>query len=139
MRCLHTGNIAVARPDPVIFLEYLNNREATQKKFAGPNKEWLVSCAFCRFSISGGSLLNAALRRKITGDLGKQDERGYIRFVGRDDDLIKTSGYRVGPAEAWAGGRRRKSGGCKKRRLCVCEGVSVAHERLCALDRSRRR
>ncbi len=34
-----------------------------------------------------------------TGDLAWQDEEGYLWFVGRADDLIKTSGYRVGPFE----------------------------------------
>ncbi len=34
-----------------------------------------------------------------TGDLAWQDEDGYLWFVGRADDLIKTSGYRVGPFE----------------------------------------
>ncbi len=34
-----------------------------------------------------------------TGDKAYQDEDGYIWFVGRDDDVIKTSDYRVGPFE----------------------------------------
>lgn len=34
-----------------------------------------------------------------TGDKGYKDEEGYIWFVGRDDDVIKTSDYRVGPFE----------------------------------------
>jgi acetyl-CoA synthetase len=34
-----------------------------------------------------------------TGDLAWKDEEGYLWFVGRADDLIKTSGYRVGPFE----------------------------------------
>lgn len=56
------------RPDPVAFLEYLNNPEATAKKFT-KNKEWLN-----------------------TGDLAKKDEDGYFYFVGREDDLINSSG-----------------------------------------------
>ena len=35
----------------------------------------------------------------ITGDVGVMDEEGYVRFVGRDDDVITSSGYRIGPAE----------------------------------------
>lgn len=35
----------------------------------------------------------------ITGDLAKQDEEGYFWFVGRADDIIKTSGHMVGPFE----------------------------------------
>ncbi|HEX5150880.1 MAG TPA: AMP-binding protein [Parafilimonas sp.] len=34
-----------------------------------------------------------------TGDKAYRDEEGYIWFVGRDDDVIKTSDYRVGPFE----------------------------------------
>ncbi|MHA7776235.1 acyl-CoA synthetase [Roseibium sp. M-1] len=67
------GNIAVKRPDPVMFLQYWNNRQATEKKFAG---DWL-----------------------LTGDTGMKDADGWIRFVGRDDDVITSSGYRIGPGE----------------------------------------
>src|SRR5438067_1888942 len=35
----------------------------------------------------------------ISGDLGVRDEAGYFRFVGRDDDLITSGGYRIGPGE----------------------------------------
>ena len=34
-----------------------------------------------------------------TGDTAWRDEDGYIWFVGRDDDVIKSSGYRIGPFE----------------------------------------
>lgn len=34
-----------------------------------------------------------------TGDKGYKDNDGYFRFVGRDDDVIKSSGYRIGPFE----------------------------------------
>jgi acetyl-CoA synthetase len=67
------GDIAVRRPDPVMFLGYWNNPAATAAKFRG---DWLV-----------------------TGDLGRVDADGYLAFVGRSDDLINSSGYRIGPAE----------------------------------------
>ncbi|MCG5238552.1 acyl-CoA synthetase [Azospirillum doebereinerae] len=67
------GLIAVRRPDPVMFLGYWNNPAATAGKFIG---EWLV-----------------------TGDQGELDADGYIRFVGRDDDVITSAGYRIGPGE----------------------------------------
>jgi acetyl-CoA synthetase len=67
------GQIAVRRPDPVIFLGYWNNPEATEKKFVG---DWM-----------------------LTGDQGMMDEDGYVEFFGRDDDVITSSGYRIGPAE----------------------------------------
>ncbi len=67
------GSVAVKRPDPVMFLEYWGNPEATAAKFRG---DWLV-----------------------TGDMGVMDEDGYLRFVGRDDDVITSGGYRIGPGE----------------------------------------
>ena len=53
-------------------LEYWNRPDATAEKFRG---DWLV-----------------------TGDRGVI-EGGYIRFVGRDDDVITSAGYRIGPSE----------------------------------------
>ncbi|XP_039349198.1 acyl-coenzyme A synthetase ACSM4, mitochondrial-like isoform X2 [Mauremys reevesii] len=35
----------------------------------------------------------------ITGDRGIMDEEGYFWFVGRSDDIINSSGYRIGPFE----------------------------------------
>jgi len=34
-----------------------------------------------------------------TGDIAWRDEEGYLWFVGRADDVIKSSGYRIGPFE----------------------------------------
>lgn len=68
-----TGQIAVGRPDPVMFLQYWNNPDATEKKFVG---DWM-----------------------LTGDQGVMDKDGYVEFFGRDDDVITSSGYRIGPAE----------------------------------------
>jgi acetyl-CoA synthetase len=67
------GTIAIARPDPVMFLEYWNDPEATENKFAG---DWL-----------------------LTGDTGARDPDGYFRFLGRADDVISSAGYRIGPGE----------------------------------------
>ena len=35
----------------------------------------------------------------LTGDLAKFDEDGYFWFVGRTDDIIKSSGHLIGPFE----------------------------------------
>ncbi len=35
----------------------------------------------------------------FTGDMAWMDEEGYLWFVGRSDDVIKSSGYRIGPFE----------------------------------------
>ncbi|MFQ3195820.1 MAG: acetyl-CoA synthetase [Colwellia sp.] len=67
------GNIAVKSPDPIMFLEYWGSPESTKKKFLN---DWL-----------------------LTGDKGLMDEKGFIQFVGRDDDVITSSGYRIGPGE----------------------------------------
>ena len=68
-----TGSIAVRAPDPVMFLEYWRNPDATRAKFRG---DFLM-----------------------TGDQGTMDDDGYLRFVGRDDDVITSAGYRIGPGE----------------------------------------
>ena len=67
------GEIAVRSPDSVMFLEYWKNPEATRKKIIN---DW-----------------------SLTGDLARMDDDGYLWFVGRKDDLITSSGYRIGPAE----------------------------------------
>ena len=53
-----------------------------------------------------GYLDNGEENRKVfsdgfyyTGDKACMDEDGYFWFIGRDDDVIKSSGYRIGPFE----------------------------------------
>lgn len=65
------GEIGIQAPDPVMFLGYWNNPDATAAKFAG--------------------------NFLLTGDQGRQDDEGFIQFVGRDDDVITSAGYRIGP------------------------------------------
>lgn len=71
--CGEEGHIACQRPHPVMLLEYLNKPEATKEKFIGD--------------------------MLITGDVGHMDEDGYFWFHGRGDDVITSSGYRIGPSE----------------------------------------
>jgi acetyl-CoA synthetase len=59
--------------DPVFFLEYWKNPEATRKKYTG---KW------CR-----------------TGDLARRDADGDFWYQGRADDMFKSAGYRIGPSE----------------------------------------
>ncbi len=59
--------------DPVFFLRYWNNEVGTKQKFIG---EWAKS-----------------------GDQGYMDDEGYIWFEGRNDDVIISAGYRIGPVE----------------------------------------
>ncbi|MEJ2775395.1 acyl-CoA synthetase [Sulfolobaceae archaeon RB850M] len=66
--------IAVKKTSPGFhFLGYLNNPEKTQQAFKG---EWY-----------------------LTGDVATKDNEGYFWFVGRKDDVVKVSGYRIGPFE----------------------------------------
>ncbi|HET7501040.1 MAG TPA: AMP-binding protein [Kofleriaceae bacterium] len=70
------GDIAIRRDDPVVMKAYWNNAEAMRDKFRG---DWL-----------------------LTGDNGYLDAEGYVYFQGRADDVIKSAGYRIGPAEVEA-------------------------------------
>ncbi len=56
-----------------MFTEYINNPEENKKSFVNG---WYY-----------------------TGDKAYKDEDGYFWFIGRDDDVIKASGYRIGPFE----------------------------------------
>jgi acetyl-CoA synthetase len=67
------GEIALRTPWPSMFRGYLNEPERYAKCFADG---WYLS-----------------------GDLAKRDEDGYFWFVGRKDDVIKTSGHLIGPFE----------------------------------------
>ena len=56
-----------------MFLEYWGKPDATRDKFIG---DWMT-----------------------TGDQGVIDAEGYVQFIGRDDDVITSAGYRIGPTE----------------------------------------
>ena len=66
------GDIAIRRGAASMMLEYWMKPEATAEKFRG---DWM-----------------------LTGDRG-QWNGDYLRFVGREDDVITSGGYRIGPAE----------------------------------------
>jgi len=67
------GEIAARQDDPTLFIEYWQNESRTR---AIQHGEWI-----------------------LTGDYGYRDEDGYFWYKGREDDLIKSAGYRIGPAE----------------------------------------
>ena len=73
------GDVALHRldvhgqPDPIFFIGYWNQAEATQRKFTG---DWCC-----------------------TGDLATRDADGYLWYQGRADDVFKAAGYRIGPSE----------------------------------------
>ncbi|MEM7731837.1 MAG: AMP-binding protein [Pseudomonadota bacterium] len=66
------GDIAVRRGSASMMLGYWNRPEETAEKFRG---DWM-----------------------LTGDRGVWDGE-HLRFLGREDDVITSSGYRIGPAE----------------------------------------
>lgn len=65
------GLIAIKVGPPQMFLRYWENAEATREKFVG---DWM-----------------------LTGDRGVMEKDYWIRFIARDDDVITSSGYRIGP------------------------------------------
>jgi len=72
-----TGQIAERGDFPCFFAEYWEKPEKTADCFVdGPDGEWYLS-----------------------GDLASKDEDGYFWFEGRADDVIISSGYRIGPFE----------------------------------------
>jgi acetyl-CoA synthetase len=68
-----SGDLAIRSGWPSMFRGYLHEEERYRKCFRG---DWY-----------------------LTGDLAMKDEDGYFHFVGRADDIIKTSGHMVGPFE----------------------------------------
>jgi acetyl-CoA synthetase len=70
---IREGEIVIRLPDPVGFLSYWNQPEATADKTA-----------------------DGLIR---TGDRGRRDDDGYYWFEGRVDDVISSGGYRIGPEE----------------------------------------
>jgi acetyl-CoA synthetase len=67
------GEICIRKGAASMFLRYWNQPEKTAQKFRG---DWLR-----------------------TGDLGFVDAQGYFTFAARDDDVITSAGYRIGPGE----------------------------------------
>jgi acetyl-CoA synthetase len=68
-----SGQLALKSGWPSMFRGYLHEEERYRKNFAG---EWY-----------------------LTGDLAMRDADGYFWFVGREDDVIKSSGHLIGPFE----------------------------------------
>lgn len=73
-----TGELAIRAPDAGLFLGYWNKPEKTAEKV--------------RKDESGRSWM-------LTGDEAVKDRKGYFRFQSRTDDVITSSGYRIGPTE----------------------------------------
>lgn len=67
------GEILIGPSSPSLFLGYFDRPEATADRFVDG---WFA-----------------------TGDLAIADERGYLFYSGRKDDLIMSAGHRLGPGE----------------------------------------
>lgn len=67
------GEILISRESPSLFLGYWGRSEATAERFV---EGWFA-----------------------TGDLAAADDRGYLFYAGRRDDLIMSAGHRLGPSE----------------------------------------
>jgi acetyl-CoA synthetase len=72
-QAMTSGQLALKRGWPSMFRGYLHEEERYRKNFVG---DWY-----------------------LTGDLAMRDDDGYFWFVGREDDLIKSSGHLIGPFE----------------------------------------
>lgn len=68
------GEIVATVDDPTLFLGYWGDPGVPERLRLG--EKWLR-----------------------TGDLARRDADGYYWYQGRNDDLIKSAGYRIGPAE----------------------------------------
>jgi acyl-coenzyme A synthetase/AMP-(fatty) acid ligase len=71
------GQLAIRCPNPQIMLGYWQDEERTKQ---------------CFTKVDG-------VRWFVTGDTAHMDEDGYIFYDGRDDDMINSAGYRIGPME----------------------------------------
>jgi acyl-coenzyme A synthetase/AMP-(fatty) acid ligase len=71
------GMVALRVPNPQLMLGYWKDEERTRSCFIdGLHGQWY-----------------------LTGDRAHRDPDGYLWFAGRDDDVIKSAGYRIGPME----------------------------------------
>jgi acetyl-CoA synthetase len=93
------GVISVPDSDPGLFLEYWNQPEETLKH---RHDGWF-----------------------ITGDFARMDEDGYIWFLGRKDDIIKSFGYRVSPYEV-----ERVMKSHPDVADCACVGEEIAKDKI---------
>lgn len=96
---------SMGKPSPVYNIILLDDRD----QLAAPGQSGEICIVMHDRKIPGmfgGYHKDPDLTAKVwhdgiyhTGDLAWQDEDGYLWFVGRSDDIIKSSGYRIGPFE----------------------------------------
>ena len=88
-----TGEIAQRGDYPCFFAEYWEKPEQTADCFVdGPDGGERSNATRTSADASAGKWY-------LSGDLASKDEDGYFWFEGRADDVILSSGYRIGPFE----------------------------------------
>lgn len=90
------GNLALEPGWPSMMKAIWNNPERYKKYFLTPSPSALPEPALSEI---GPPSHFVSQEWYLTGDRAWKDEDGYFWFVGRDDDVIKTAGERVGPFE----------------------------------------
>ncbi|MDR0519205.1 MAG: AMP-binding protein [Clostridiales Family XIII bacterium] len=95
---------SIGLPNPLYDLRFLD--ENGEEVPAGSSGEMCIKCNPGDVGIFMGYYKNDALTAKAwsdgyyhTGDLAVRDENGFVWFIGRTDDIIKSAGFRIGPFE----------------------------------------
>lgn len=97
---------ALGKPSPLYDIKLLKENG----EIAGPNEEGAIIVdnidKFYPAGLFVGYYKNPEMTKEVLGgryynlhDMAYADEEGYYHFVGRNDDVIKCSGYRIGPFE----------------------------------------
>ena len=95
---------SMGRPSPLYYVQLLNNEDRPVEQ--GETGEICIRLRDPQEGLFSGYYLDDALTESVKydgyyhmGDLAFCDSDGYYWFVGRKDDIIKSSGYRIGPFE----------------------------------------
>lgn len=98
---------------PTVALGYWADPERTQARFRPLPPAW-----------PGVPAATGSVERVVySGDIVWRDEDGYLYFVGRNDDMIKTSGYRVSPTEV-------EEAAYETGHVAECAAIGIADDRL---------
>lgn len=95
---------SMGKPSPIYDIRIVDKENKPSD--IGEEGEIVIKTDDKSIGVFGGYYLNPEKTKEVwydkcyhTGDTAWMDEDGYIWFVGRTDDMIKSSGYRIGPFE----------------------------------------
>ncbi|MBI5680363.1 MAG: AMP-binding protein [Methanobacterium sp.] len=95
---------SMGKPAPIYDIEIVDKKNKASD--IGEEGEITIKTDNNELGLFGGYYLDPEKTKEVwydgcyhTGDTAWMDEDGYIWFVGRTDDMIKSSGYRIGPFE----------------------------------------